>query len=436
LRKALVTGVRITLCSVLAVCVSCGSSWGRFDFESETYDIGQDFVLLRGCRLDGAEKDDLALFHFYNPVRAEWLTHFPASLPGTGPSFEIEGSGQDILAADLDGDGLDDLGLLPDLPFYAPEHYGIYVLINSGNGQLELESFLPILTLSHIGRKLGSADIDGDGATELMLFNTQHEYVDPVMGPPPWGSVVFFDRADETGFSYSGYVGTCGWGFDFAVMNFNDDQYADVVTLSDWMTERIEVFVGGPGPSLTGPAAEVTIPELFVHSLAAVPVDDEDVLVAVAPSRDAAGHDQTGGLRFYVPSDGTLELVHTIDADGLSRLPLVEDLDLDGRPEIICRSWSGDTKAIVIFGNTENVTHWTRDTISLDDGPMGFTTGDFSGDGYPDILVISGGWRLTLLTQVPGGAGVPVCTVLLAVFGIAAICLVPLHFVRKKALSA
>jgi hypothetical protein len=207
------------------------------------------------------------------------------------------------------------------------------------------------------------------------------------------------------------------------------------------MTERIEVFVGGPGPSLTGPVAEVTIPELFANSLAVVPFDDGDVLVVGAPNRDAAGHDQVGGLRFYVPSGGTLELVHTTSAN-LS-VPLMEDLDLDGSPEMICITVSDGTEGLEIFtdvgGGGSVFTDWSGQFVPLEEAMTGFTTGDFSGDGYPDILVSfhvgSSNYRLVLLTQVPGGAGVPVCAALLAVFGVAAICLVALYLIRNRAIS-
>jgi len=395
--------------------------------------------VLHGCALEGPENDDLAILCFYHPPAiAEWLVDFPTSLPEAGQQFEFEGGPLDMLAADLDGDGLDDLALLPDPPSSStpPEFYGIYVLINDGHGQLEQESFLPILTLSHIGRKLGSADIDRDGTVELLLLNAQHEAYEPTIPGTGRGSVVLFVRTDGAGFSYSGHVRTCESSFDFAVMDFNGDEYPDIVTLSDtsaWRTERIEVFVGGPGPSLTGPVAEVTIPDPSVNSLAVLPYEDGDVLVAGAPRLDASGHDQPSGLRFYVPSNGTLELVHTITyANGL-RSPLVEDLDLDGSPEIICASWSGDTTELVIFSKTGGITDWMHGTVSLQDGPSAFTTGDFNSDGFPDILVssavVGGEGRFTLLTQVPGGTAVPLIATPLAVAILAALCLVVFYLV-------
>jgi len=447
---ALLMATAVAACSALALPLLSSPCSARFDFQFQTYDIGLGSVMLRGCRLNGGVKNDLAVLHGNYPVRVEAVLDFPASIPGSGSYFAIEGAAEDILPSDLNGDGRNDMAALPSPPSTGTpsDRYGVYVLVNDGSGQLHQESFLPTRgfggTFGAEGKKLACGDIDGNGSVELLLLNSLHRYYEQMSYEPRRGSVVVFDRTEGVGFSEAGYVMTCGWSHDFAVTDFNGDGCADVLTLSfpSGPGQRLEMFLGGPGPSLTGPVAEVTVPALFVNSLCVLPSSYGDLLVLGAPDRDAGGHPQTGGLIFFSASNNRLEPLRTISyCEGLY-LWLVEDLDLDGSPEIICSSWTGGTTRLLIFKNSGRIENWTPQAVQLEDlptgasGPTSLTTGDFNGDGFPDIVAsfhIGNQYeKLLLLTQVPRGAFVPAFATPFASVLIAALFVLALTLIRER----
>ncbi len=258
---------------------------------------------------------------------------------------------------DVDGDGDDDVALADGYSELVTIHLGDASGLASEPSQVLRESPLGCTSAtpagSCFGGVVGAGDLDGDGRVDLAAFSKQQIYV---------------YRGNERGFSTSSYVvrnpyydGTIADGYGSAgdvVPDVNGDGVDDLVVgalyASDSHVLRGRAFVhyGSPsGASGTG--------------------------IELAPP---CAHDRCQW--------GSIATGDDFDGDGLG------DVVLGARGE----------RALALFRGGPSGISTTATSIAIDDLPIrAVPIGDFTGDGLPDLAVLTHSFGVEVLAGAPDG---------------------------------
>lgn len=344
---------------------------------------------------------------------------------GFGQPAPTAGYGMGVVAADSDGDGDPDLFVTragPDL-FYENRGDGTFALRDAGLDGGD-------------GWSAGAAfsDLDGDG--DLDLYVTRYLDWSPANNPECARTV-----AGESVRSYclpDAFSGVA----DLLHENLGDGSFREIgatagvalptgkglgVLVGDW--------IGDPLPDLL--VANDTTPNFLFENLGGLRFAERGLPAGVAYDGDGNALAGMGVAAADLEPDGDLDLVvtnfqgepntlHVADRHGvfrdssflggvarptLARLGFgvaFRDLDLDGLPDLCFANGHVLPNAEVLFPGSAyrqpDLCLWNRDgrfePVALDLAPAvgrGLATGDFDGDGMPDLVVSRSGGRPGLL---------------------------------------
>ena len=309
-----------------------------------------------------------------------------------GSPFEAGQQPNDIAVADLDGDGTLDLAF----PNHEADH--VSVLLGAEEGRFAPASFSPVRVRSQPHpHGIAAADLDGDGAVDLVVESFGEDLVEVL-----WG------RSD--GFSVPG--GT----FDVGRLPYqrvrtadvNGDGRPDIVTtnregasVTVLLAQEGRVFAEASGSPV--PVA----PSPFGHALADANGDGcSDLAIGHYSgnirdrSRDRVSillGDCRGGFRQARRSPFSTCAAPTSVAIG--------DVNGDGHEDVATACYGSDDVE-VLLGSAAGEFEAAGTTIAVGAGPLDITLADLDGDGRADIVTAdSKADTITVVRRVADAAG-------------------------------
>jgi hypothetical protein len=327
----------------------------------------------------------------------------------------------DLAAADFNGDGLQDLALIG----VAAGEIAPYAAVLAGHGD---GTFGQVLWEKRSGqpRRLAVADFDGDGAIDLALTDLAQEDVEIYLGSP--SGALDLRAAYDAGVS----------PHQMAAADFDGDGRADlaVVNIQDSEIRTFEGLGNGQFQSKPGLLLGVLPGELAAGDF------DGDGRIDLAVAQQGASrifllsNDGMGGLRIaeMVEASAGRMVTADFDDDGLADLAVASgtgvavlrsldgfafpdnrtlsegevlrgaharDFDLDGREDLaVYYPYTGD---VYIYPGRSNGYFGYPHELESGNPPELLRSGDFNGDGLPDLVSVGyaravfflglGGWQ-------------------------------------------
>jgi len=259
------------------------------------------------------------------------------------------GTGPDAVAVgDFNGDGR------PDIAVANRTSGSVYVLLNTTAAGATAPSFAPavLVALENSPYSLAAGDFNGDGRPDLAVAN-YNGTVNVILNTTARGTTV---PSFSSGVIYN--VGSQPQSV--AVGDFNEDGKPDIV-------------VANSGANT----------------------------ISVLQNQTAAGA--------TVPSFAAQQ---TFNVGALPSSVTVADFNGDGRPDIAVANYNDGQVGVLLNNTTAQATSFTfapQQTYQVGAFPISVTTGDFNGDGRPDLAVANynGGVVSVLQNQTVAGATAP-----------------------------
>jgi hypothetical protein len=281
-----------------------------------------------------------------------------------------QNSGNTVLTADFNGDGIPDLVILGNDT--------ISVLLGNGDGTF---TAAPNPT-SDLPGAIAVGDFNGDGIPDLAVAPVVDE----------GSSEVLLGNGDGT---FTIANGSSGIGSGAATSNsiaaadFNGDGKLDIVeacaSVDDQPCNLLQIQSGnGDGTFMQSPA--VLIPLSFIGSQSMAVGDfngDGQPDVAVTNSG-------TNGVNVFLNSKGSLSAVSAIPATGDNPTSIAAaDFNGDGKLDLAVAN-SGSNNVTILLGNGDG-TFTAAASPATGMAPNSIAVADFNGDGVPDLAVANAG---------------------------------------------
>lgn len=284
-----------------------------------------------------------------------------AAVPGfalaqAGGSPVAVGSGPYGMATgDFNGDGLVDL--------VVQNYYSgtVSVLLGKGDGTFQAQVTYPVGTLPE---RVLVADMNGDGILDLIVANTGSGTISILLG-----------NGDGTFQAQVTYP--CASPVGLGVMDINHDGIPDVVA-GDYYSNTISVLLGRGNGTLNAAVTYATggTPQ----TLAEGDFNGDGNIDVVVGNESGA----TVGI-FLGNGDGTFRTMVTYPVGNLPQGVQVGDFNGDGKQDLAVSN-QGDGTVSVLLGNGDG-TFQPQVTYPVGVQPVGIAIADLNGDGIPDITV-------------------------------------------------
>ncbi len=290
----------------------------------------------------------------------------------------------DLTVADLNGDGR------PDVIVGNDNANGVSVLLNTTTVGSTTAGFAPTQFFA-TGTKPSSVfatDINGDGRKDLIVANRGSNSISVLLNTTSPGSTTPGFASQQTFATGASPVGV-------TAADINGDGLPDLVVANYNSTGSISVLLNTTAPGAAQPsfAAQQTFAcKTYCSAVAAadfngdgkpdilVAEDDNSAAAAVLVNQTAPG---STTVAFAAPS--------TFAAGGASQQATVADLNGDGKLDLIVDNLSANTFSVLLNNTSQSgltpVNIAQSSTFALSGSAGVVATGDFNGDGKPDLVV-------------------------------------------------
>jgi hypothetical protein len=278
-----------------------------------------------------------------------------------------------LVAADFNGDGILDLAVS------RPNGGAINILLGNGDGSFKKPVVYP-LGISGSGNALASltaGDFNGDGIVDLMVGLPPTNEVELLLGK---GDGSFQKPTVVAGVRYS----------NFGTADLNQDGILDLVGAASSATS---VFLGKGDGTFTEVA---TYPGIVEGSLVAFGDFNGDGKLDVAVGSSYFYGSLFQSIAIYMGNgDGTLQLPSYLNtSDGVASLAAI-DVDNDGILDLVA-SGGPDNSVSIYLGHGDGTFAPVAQYLSSGAQATGLALGDFRHRGVPDIVTSDGYTGLTM----------------------------------------
>jgi hypothetical protein len=405
-----------------SVFVLKGYGDGTFNPAGISYDAGNGGMALALGDWNGDGKTDLAVVNVVSSTisitagtksgfaASPWAKYAIASLPSDPVNMVNNLNTVKILGADVNGDGQQDLLLI--------DSSGVSVLLNHGGGNLRAPAAVDV---SSYVLELQATDFNRDGFSDLAILGPDMAHSDRNCSIPGGGVFVatgsaqgvtmprFLDYYDAGAglYGYSQYLGPCGDGGEnpngcssaLSLGYFDGNGTVDIAL-------NAAVLLNNGNAQFTVPGAPPGQLSISAHTganytTAAGDFNHDGIsdLATVMEASNSYGESLQirmgkGGGEFNPPV--TYSLGGT-DANAV----LVKDVNGDGKLDVI--SVNHGTSTVSVFLGIGDGTFRAAREFAVTKSPVVVATGDFNGDGKPDLAVASNTSISILLGDGAGG---------------------------------
>lgn len=280
-------------------------------------------------------------------------------------SYSTVSAPQNILVADLDGDGNQDV--------IVGGSNGVAVLFGRGDGTLTASQ--QVFTKVDGGYPQAIADMNGDGRLDIVApDNLDKVHVIPNLGNRQFGDSL---------------VTTVGWRVRYLTAgDFNQDGKRDIA-VSGYDSANITFYAGtGTGALTKGVSFNVSG---WVGGLASGDLDADGKL-DIAAAFNTSIVDTSGWQVVRGNGNGTFTQGATYQTATQSVLyPLIADFNRDGRWDVALSNFHASHTSVSL--NNGAGTFALRTTYSFPGNPHSGAVADLNRDGYPDIIEPLAGQR-------------------------------------------
>ncbi len=306
--------------------------------------------------------DVLALSGFGDRINL-WLSRFNGQLIGARNYASGLIDGELVVAADLDRDGV------PEIITGAPTDTRLSILRPRADRSLAL---VQTIDIGAPVQQLRVVDIDLDGRPDLIV-------------PVPTGVKVVRNRATAAALdlqvlpSTTTAFGTGQGPFGATAADLDRDGRLDLA-IADFASGNVQILRGGNSPfDFSAPPRLLAVGGGPVDVVAADFTGDG--ILDLAVSRNA----QSDIALYANDGRGNLSLFVNLPVGAAPNVLLTDDIDRDGRSDIVVAN--GDDNTIsVLFGGP---TGFTSRSYAAGSFPDALAVGDLTGDGLADVLVAS-----------------------------------------------
>ena len=267
-----------------------------------------------------------------------------------------------LVAADLSGDGF------PDVVAAAAGSDELVVFAGSGGGRLA-EGVT--VAGGDSPAELGAGDFDGDGDLDVAVVHRNGDTVGIYTGDGSGGILLSQSIAL-----------TSTRPFYLEVADMNSDGASDLVTMGAGVLEML----------LQGEGGTFSAPVVFVARGSDLAVEDFDRDGDPDVAYSASGRDVS---ILFNDSHGKLTVAREVASGIVPNLMLAGDFDADGQTDLAYANTTRDSALNVLWSGAAQDSYnlrrvdlplfGCRDTRGC--RPHGGTSGDFDGDGHPEVLV-------------------------------------------------